>query len=149
MDYIFRRAAREEMPRIIAMQADIFCTEQGIPADDIDTFMARDPLCWCAKSPEDGKIYAAVAAWKENDETHWGRFVVAPEARCHHLGTRLARFSFEELFDMGVDEIHMEARDITVRMVCGMGGRIVGEPYKFYDGNVTPVVLERKDYLKR
>ena len=40
--YIFRRAAREEMPRILAMQADVFSGEQGIPADDIDTFMAKE-----------------------------------------------------------------------------------------------------------
>ena len=61
-NYIFRRATREEMPRILAMQADAFCGEQGIPADDIDTFMAKEPVCRCAESPEDGKIYATVAA---------------------------------------------------------------------------------------
>ena len=146
--YIFRRAAREEMPRILAMQADVFSGEQGIPADDIDTFMAKKPLCWCAESAEDGKIYAAVAAWNENSETHWGRFVVFPAARGHHLGTALARASFDDLFDMGVDKVYMDARDATVKIVCGMGGRVVGEPYKFYEGNVTPVVLEKTGYLK-
>ena len=146
--YIFRRAAREEMPRILAMQANVFSGEQGIPADDIDTFMAKKPLCWCAESAEDGKIYAAVAVWNENSETHWGRFVVFPAARGHHLGTALARASFDDLFDMCVDKVYMDARDATVKIVCGMGGRVVGEPYKFYEGNVTPVVLEKTDYLK-
>ena len=144
-DFIFRRATSDEMTRILTMQSDVFSGEQGIPSDDIDTFMAKKPVCWCAEA--NGKIYAATAAWKENNETHWGRFVVFPAARGKHIGTRLARFSFEELFDMGVEKIYMDARDSTVSIVCGMGGRIVGEPYKFYEGNVTPVVLEKKDFI--
>ena len=142
---IFRRAHREEMPRIMAMQADVFSGEQGIPSEDVDAFMAKDPVCWCAES--DGKLYAAAAAWKENNEIHWGRFVVFPAARGQHIGTRLARFSFAELFQEGVDQIYMDARDATVKIVCGMGGKIVGEPYKFYEGNVTPVILTRDDFL--
>ena len=47
---------------------------------------------------------------------------------------------------MGVDSIRMDARETTVRIVCGMGGRIVGEPAAFYRGTVTPVVLERHAY---
>lgn len=92
---IFRRVHKDEIPRIIAMQTDIFHKEQGIPSDDIDTFMARKPICWCVEAA--GKIYAATAAWKENGEVHWGRFVVFPAARGLHIGTRLARLSFQEL----------------------------------------------------
>lgn len=142
---IFRRAFEEEMPRILAMQSDVFSGEQGIPSDDIDTFMKKQPLCWCAEM--DGKIYAAVAAWNEGDEVHWGRFVVFPESRGQHIGSRLARYSFDDLFQNGAEKLYMDARDATVRIVCGMGGRVTGEPYRFYDGNVTPVTLERKDYL--
>lgn len=134
------------MPRIIAMQADVFSGEQGIPCEDVDAFMAKEPVCWCAES--DGKLYAAAAAWKENNQIHWGRFVVFPAARGQHIGTRLARFSFAELFHEGVDKIYMDARDVTVKIVCGMGGKIVGEPYKFYGGNVTPILLTRDDFLK-
>lgn len=143
---VFRRACEEEMPRIIAMQADVFSGEQGIPAEDIDAFMAKEPVCWCAES--DGKLYAAAAAWKENNEMHWGRFVVFPAARGLHIGTRLARFSFAELFHEGVDKLYMDARDATVKIVCGMGGKIVGEPYKFYEGNVTPVILTKDGFTK-
>ena len=143
---VFRRAYREEMPRIIAMQADVFSGEQGIPSADVDAFMAKEPICWCAEA--DGKLYAAAAAWKESNEVHWGRFVVFQAARGLHIGTRLARFSFSELFHEGVDKIYMDARDITVKIVCGMGGKIVGEPYKFYEGNVTPVVLTKDDFTK-
>ncbi len=147
-DLIFRQARKDEMPRILAMQADIFHGEQGIPADDIDTFLAKKPICWCAKSKIDGKIYAATAAWQENEETHWGRFVVFPAARGKHIGTKLAKVSFDELFNMGIEKIYMDARDATVRIVCGMGGHITGESYKFYEGNVTPVVLEKRDYVR-
>ena len=147
-DLIFRQARKDEMPRILAMQADIFHGEQGIPADDIDTFLAKKPICWCAKSKIDGKIYAATAAWQEDNETHWGRFVVFPAARGKHIGTKLAKVSFDELFDMGIEKIYMDARDTTVRIVCGMGGHITGESYKFYEGNVTPVVLEKRDYVR-
>ena len=78
-NFNFRRATDEEMSRIIKMQSDIFSGEQGIPTDDIDTFMLKSPICWCAE--KDGKIYAAVAAWKENAEVHWGRFVTFPAVR--------------------------------------------------------------------
>ena len=70
----------------------------------------------------------------------------APGLPGRHIGSRLARFSFDDLFAMGVDSIRMDARETTVRIVCGMGGRIVGEPAAFYRGTVTPVVLERHAY---
>jgi len=147
---IFRLAAADEMPCILDMQRDIFCGEQGIPGDSIDAFMSKEPICWCAVSAENGKICAATAAWKENGETHWGRFIVIPEMRGRHIGTELARFSFEELFAMGVEKIHMEARDSTVKIVCRMGGEITGQPFEFFKGgNVTPVVLEKKNYIRK
>ena len=145
---IFRKATDDEIPRILAMQSDVFHDEQGIPDDDIDTFMMKKPICWCAESKTDGKIHAATAAWKEHNETHWGRFVVFPTALGKHIGTKLARVSFDDLFDMGIDKIYMDARDATVKIVCGMCGQIVGKPYKFYNGNVTPVILEKNYYLK-
>lgn len=143
---VFRRAYKEELPKIIAMQTDIFTSEQGIPSEDIDVFMEKKPIYWCAEA--DGKLYAAAAAWNENNEIHWGRFVVFPAARRLHIGTRLARFSFTELFHEGIDKIYMDARDATVKIVCGMGGKIAGEPYKFYEGNVTPVILTKDDFTK-
>lgn len=143
-DLVFRRAGKTDLPHILAMQADIFHGEQGIPNDDVGAFLQKRPICWCAGSG--GVLCAAAAAWQEGSETHWGRFVVLPAFRGRHIGSRLARFSFDDLFAMGVDRIHMDARETTVRIVCGMGGRIVGEPAAFYRGTVTPVVLERHAY---
>lgn len=143
---VFRRALPAEVPQIIAMQSDIFQSEQGIPGDDVAAFLEREPICWCAEA--DGKLCAATDAWREDGKVHWGRFVVVPAARRRHIGTRLARLSFRELFDSGVEEIHMHARDTTVKLVCGMGGRVVGEPYEFYGANVTPVLLTREGFLR-
>lgn len=142
----FRRAKESELPRILSLQSDVFSKEQGIPTDDIDTFLKKEPLCWCAEA--DGKIYGAVAAWKEPDGLHWGRFAVFPNARGLHIGTRLAACSFDDLFCHGVQKIYMDARDATVRIVCGMGGEIVGEPQLFFGENVTPVVLEKENYRR-
>ncbi len=141
---IFRRAEKEELPRILAMQTDVFGGEQGIPCYDIDSFTEKEPIFWCAEL--NGKIYAATAAWKEDDGMHWGRFAVFPGARGMHIGTELARTSFSDLFSTGVDKIYMDARDATVKIVCRMGGQIIGQPYEFYGDNVTPVVLEKKNY---
>ena len=98
-DLVFRRAGKTDLPHILAMQADIFHGEQGIPDDDVGAFLQKRPICWCAGSG--GVLCAAAAAWQEGSETHWGRFVVLPAFRGRHIGSRLARFSFDDLFAMG------------------------------------------------
>ena len=129
------------------MASEVFTREQGIPADDIDAFLKKEPMCWCAATADE-KIIAGVASWNENGQTRCGRFFVVPEERGRHLGTKLARFMFEDLFDMGVETIHMEARDTTVKIVQSMGGRVVGDTFLFFGANETPLVLEKKDYIK-
>lgn len=141
---IYRKAEEKDLPAILAMQADIFSNEQGIPRELVDAFMGNEPKCWCAEL--DGMLVGAAASWKEAGVTHWGRFVVLPEFRGHHIGTALVRKSFEDLFESGVEEIYMEARDLTVKIVCGMGGVVVGPSVPFYVGNVTPVLLKKNVY---
>lgn len=143
---IYRQAHDTELEKIITLQSNIFHTEQGIPEDDVDEFLARNPICWCAEL--DGKIIGTAIAWKIEGIMHWGRFVVLPSLRGQKIGPKLARYSFEDLFSQGIEEIHMTARDTTVKIVCDMGGEITGEPYPFYDGNVTPVVLKKENFLK-
>lgn len=145
-EVIYRRAHDNELAQIITLQSNIFHAEQGIPEDDVETFLTRSPICWCAELA--GKICGTAIAWKEDNVMHWGRFVVVPEMRGQHIGAKLARYTFEDLFHEGVDEICMTARDTTVKIVCGMGGEIVGESYLFYGGNVTPVVLKKEKYSK-
>ena len=141
---IFRRAYADEIEKIIILQSNIFHIEQGIPEDDVAEFLSRNPICWCVEL--NGDIIGTAIAWKENDIVHWGRFVVIPSMRGQKIGPKLARYSFADLFDQGVKEIHMTARDTTVKIVCGMGGEVVGEPQSFYNGNVTPVVLKKENF---
>ena len=143
-EIIYKRADADEIETIIKLQSDVFHIEQGIPEDLVEEFLVRNPICWCAKQNEE--IIGTAIAWKEDGIMHWGRFVVLPPLRGKKIGQKLARYSFEDLFSMGVEEIHMTARDTTVKIVCEMGGEVTGEPYAFYAGNVTPVVLKRENY---
>lgn len=141
---VFRKASERDIPRILELQRTVFNGEQNIPAGEIPAFLARKPQCWCAVCGD--QIVGTVAAWKEDGVMHWGRFVTSPDYRGRHIGQRIARLSFDELFAQGVQEIHMEAREITTRIVCKMGGKITGEPRPFYVGTITPVVLKKSDY---
>ena len=143
---IFRRARAEELPQIMAMQMDVFHGEQEIPAADVVRFTENDPVCWCAVA--DGSICGCAAAWKEGNEVHWGRFIVLSALRGQRIGTGLARHSFADLFRGGAEELHMEARDAAVKIICTMGGEIAGEPRPFYRGNVTPVVLKKEKFIR-
>jgi len=140
---VFRRALPEEHPRLISMAVEIFSGEQEIPAELIGQF-AGEPVFWCAE--EDGRPCAAVAAWQENGETHMGRFIVDPALRGRHIGSRLVRFAFRDVFDHGAEQIRMDCRDITVRIVSALGARITGDAQPFYLGNTTPMTLTRADF---
>jgi len=126
------------------LQTDIFHGEQKIPCDVISLFTAKAPQCWVAELGN--SIVGAAAAWKENDQIHWGRFVTDQNYRGQRIGTRLAEFSFDDLFSQQVESIYMDARETAVKIVCKMGGEIVGEAIPFYEGTVTPVVLHKTDF---
>lgn len=143
---IYRRAHRDELPAILALQKAVFSGEQHIPPALIDAFLENAPTCWCAI--KDGVLIATAAAWQEHGQYHWGRFAVLPQWRGQHIGTTLARLAFDDLFKSGVDTLCMEARDATVHIVSKLGGQITGAPVPFYDGNVTPMLLLKEDYLK-
>lgn len=143
-DIVIRRAVQEDMNRIIEMEIEVFTDEQGIPAVLQGISDEKSPIWWCALL--DQKIVGAAAAWKENDQLHWGRFIVQKELRGQHLGSRLAKHSFDDLFLSEIDEIYMEARETTVKIVLNMGGHILGDPVPFFEGTVTPMILRRSDY---
>lgn len=141
-----RRAGGDELPQIIAMQTEIFCGEQEIPAELIGAFLSERPVCWVAE--QDGRIVASVSAWEEKDGVHLGRFVVLPPLRGRRIGTRLLGHALRELFDGGVECIRAEARDSAARMLRAVGGRDTGEPFPFYRGSVTPMLLEKEAFLR-
>ena len=129
-----------------SLQKKVFHFEQNIPADDIEGFLDRNPMCWCAVC--DDKIVSAAAAWEENGVLHWGRFVTNSRYRGLHIGTQLARRCFDDLFSQGYTQIYMEAREVTVKMIVNMGGEITGETVPFFAGTVTPLILKKESYYK-
>lgn len=143
---VFRKATDEDIDEINQLQVEIFNGEQNIPPEEIPLSGKAVPQWWCAL--QNGSVVGAVAAWQEHDQTHWGRFITRPDCRGMQIGTRLARFSFDELFSQQIEEVYMDARDATVKIICRLGGQIIGEPYAFFEGTVTPVVLRKEDYLK-
>lgn len=143
-DLTLRKATDLDMSNIIQLELDVFNCEQQIPSAMIPLPADNSPQWWCALL--DTSIVGAVAAWKDNNRVHWGRFATRRNYRKLHIGQKLAQFSLEDLFSQGVEEIYIDARDITVKIVCNMGGKIIGEPTFFYDSNITPVVLYKKDY---
>ncbi|MGC4020202.1 MAG: GNAT family N-acetyltransferase [Muricomes sp.] len=145
-DIILRKATIEDMDDIMQLQIDIFHGEQRIPSEDISRFAEKSPQCWCALL--DGKIVGAAAAWEEGGQVHWGRFVINPNFRGLHIGTKLAEFSLKDLFSQQITEVYMEAREVTAKIVSKMGGKIVGEPVSFYEGTVTPIILHKSDFMK-
>lgn len=144
---ILRKATDLDMNNIIQLESDVFNCEQRIPSALIPLAPKYFPQWWCALL--DTSMVGAVAAWKDMNQVHWGRFATRQNYRGLHIGQKLAQFSLEDLFSQGIEEIHMDARDITVKIICRMGGKIVGNPTLFYDSNVTPVVLYRKDYYRK
>ena len=143
---ILRKAYIKDMEEILQLQIDVFEGEQRIPSELIPLPEEKSPQWWCALIGT--TIVGAVAAWKEENQIHWGRFATRQNYRGLHIGTKLARYSLEDLFSQQIEEIYMDARDATVKIICNMGGRIFGKPIEFYDGTVTPIVLEEKEFKR-
>ena len=143
-ELIIRQAAEAEYPQILAIQTEVFCGEQDIPAEIIASFLSNGPTCWVAE--RDGRIVGSIAAWTENGETHLGRFAVIPELRGHGIGKALLKHAALELFRGDTEIIFAEARDSAAKTVRAMGGRDTGAPFPFYRGNVTPLVLEKASF---
>lgn len=141
-----RKAAPSDLSAIVAMQNAAFHGEQGIPEDSVENFSKKEPLCWCAFLG--AEMVGTVAAWQEEGRTHVGRFVVDPAHRGHHIGKRLICAAFEDLFAEGAEELYMEARAVTVKLVESIGGKAVGETVPFFGGTITPMTLAWEDYRR-
>ena len=144
-DYIFRKATDADMPVIMDMQVAVFHGEQGIPAEDIKMSKKENQQWFCVE--HQGEVIGSVAGWTEDGKTHMGRFVIRPDLRRQGIGKKLVRLAFETLMNQGVEEFFMEGRDATVDLVCSFGGEKTGEPFKFFNGNCTPLYLHRDKYI--
>jgi len=47
---------------------------------------------------------------------------------------------------LGAEQIFLEARETTVRIVSKLGGRIVGEPFDFYGEPIFPMMVSRAEF---
>ena len=144
-DVVFKKATDLDMEDIIKLEIDIFEGEQEIPAKLIPIPLENRPQWWCALLDE--TVIGAIAAWQEDGKIHLGRFAISPKYRRLHIGTDLVTYSIDDLFSQRIEEIHIEAREITVKIICDMGAKITGEPIEFYKGTVTPMILCKKDYF--
>ncbi|WP_425390927.1 GNAT family N-acetyltransferase [Ekhidna sp.] len=119
----------------------IFTQEQHIPKHLIPP-PSNEQRWWCIRKND--KIIATVAAWKIKNEWHWGRLAVDPNERGHGWSKKIAHTSFKELFESGIGQVIIDARDITVHLLKSIGAEITGPTDEFYGFPITPMLL-RKD----
>lgn len=123
-----------------------FSNEQNIPSRLVPISKTRSPRWWCARVGEE--VIGAVAAWKESDQWHWGRFAVDRNLRGLGIGKALAVASITELFAGAADKLIIEARDITVGIIEKLGGKQTRPAFDFYGEPVTPMELEKEVFLQ-
>lgn len=69
-----REATSMDMSDIMKLQVKVFVGEQDIPESIIKVIGEDVTRWWCATI--NSLIVGAVAAWKEDNQIHWGRFAV-------------------------------------------------------------------------
>ena len=123
---------------------NVFYKEQNIPKELIP--LENDTQkWWCIRSSNE--VVGIVAAWEIKSEWHWGRLAIHKNLRGLGLGKKIAIKSLDELFQMGIEKVMIEARDITVEMVLKMGGENTGEKTYFYGHPITPMKIHKNDFI--
>jgi len=142
-----QRAKEQDMEAILDLLAEVFEGEQGIPRALNPIGAEKKPRWRCVKTAA-GEIAAVCAVYEEDGAAHMGRIAVKKELRRQGVGRALIRFALEEEFAAQVQEVRMEAREITVAIVKELGGAVIGEAAPFYKGTVTPVRIRKTDFEK-
>lgn len=141
-----RRASDADIDAVLAFAAQIFADEQDIPKELNFIPADKQPQWWCME--QDGELVGTAAIYREGGQWHMGRITVARRLRGQHRGTFLLKRVLDDVFAQDVDNIFLEARDTTVHILTGFGAEIAGEPFAFYCGNVTPMILTRTAFLQ-
>ena len=136
------KVSENYMDEAIKLATEVFTNEQGIPAELVPVNGDLKPVWWCARVGED--IIGVVAAWKEKDKWHWGRFAVDKGLRGIGIGQKIAVYSLKEIFSRYTDELYIEARDVTVNMLIKFGCKVIGEAKNFYGETITPILLNKE-----
>lgn len=139
------RVSSNYMEKAIELATEVFTYEQNIPSELVPVNKELNPMWWCARVGED--IIGVTAAWKEKDKWHWGRFAVDKRLRGIGIGNKIAMFSLKELFNIGAEEIFIEARDVTLKMLGKLRCEVVGEAKDFYGDLVTPIIVKKHSLM--
>ena len=132
-------------PAVLFLE-NIFYKEQNIPKKLIP-LENENQEWWCIRSSDE--IVGIVAAWEINSEWHWGRLAVHQKLRGLGIGKKLVIKSLDELFQMGIEKVKIDARDITVEMILKIGGKIIGNKGNFYGHPITPMEIEKRDFIHK
>ena len=128
----------------ISFLENIFYKEQRIPKELIP-LESYNHRWWCIKVSD--KIVGIAVAWEIKSEWHWGRLAIHKKLRGFGVGKEITLRSLNELFQMEIEKVKIDARDITVKMILKIGGKIIGETTVFYGTAITPMVIQKKDFI--
>jgi hypothetical protein len=123
-----------------------FSVEQNIPKNLIPIPPSKDPRWWCVRVGED--VLGTAAAWQESGQWHWGRFAVDKNFRGLGIGKIIAIESITTLFTGVTDQLVIEPRDIAVSIIKKLGGEQTGPPFDFFGDPVTPMKIQKEDFLR-
>lgn len=139
------RVSQTDLEEVIRFAAEVFTEEQHIPDQLVPISKEQDPIWWCAK--DDGNLIGVSAAWKEAGQWHWGRFAIDKKMRGLGIGKKMASYCLNEIFLLGAENVFLEARDITVKLLEQFGSEITGEPMDFFGEVVTPIIIKKENFL--
>jgi len=142
---IMRKATDTDLNAVVSLAQNIFEQEQRIPKSLTYISPEKQPQWWCVES--DGQIVATLVAYVENEVWHMGRLTVAEALRGQRIAPQLIQFALTDLFAQGVNDLHMEARTATVRILLKFGAEVTGPAFPFYEGTVTPLRLRKCNFI--
>lgn len=125
---------------------NVFYKEQNIPKELIP-LESDHQKWWCIRSNDE--VVGIVAAWEIKSEWHWGRLAIHEKLRGLGMGKKIAVKSLDQLFQMGIEKVEIDARDITVEMILKIGGEITGEKTNFYGYPITPMMIQKKAFIHK
>ncbi len=142
---LYRRACENDLESIMKLLKRTFSLEQGIPEEMNALPQDKKPQWFCAAENE--TVIGTIAFFQETDGWHAGRFAVEPSYRGRHIGTELLIFALREMFMSGADEIKMDGRPATARIMTRLGAEIAGKEYMFYNSTCIPLRLAKDDFV--
>ncbi|WP_432664161.1 GNAT family N-acetyltransferase [Wukongibacter baidiensis] len=142
---IFEELKQNYYKKAMNLVLETFNGDQNIPKELIPISKELTPMWWCIRIGED--VVGVVACWIENSDYHLGRIAVDKEFRKMGIGKKLILNSIKEIFANGGNEIYLDARDVTVKIIQRIGGKIIGDSVEFYGDSVTPMILKKSDFL--